>query len=231
MGNSNEILAIQNIYCEPLGILKDYLVSDGFGITEILAGKEKIPENIEKFDAIFILGGPMSANDNIDCLIKQRQLVVNSLKLDIPILGICLGSQIIASSCGGNVFHGSKKEIGWDTVDITDEGKNTLFKNISSSSIPVFQWHADTFTLPSDVKVLSISDRYIQAFKFKNAVGIQFHLEVTKRMILSWIKEYVYEFDNEHENKFEITYDMENKIKDLHIYSRIVYDNFVSLIK
>ena len=231
MGNSNEILAIQNIHCEPLGVLKDYLLSDGFGITEILAGKEKIPGNIEKFDAIFILGGPMSVNDYADSLIKQKQLVINSLKMDIPLFGVCLGSQIIAASCGGNVFQGSKKEIGWKTVDITDEGKNTLFKNISFNSIPVFQWHADTFSLPSDAKVLSISDRYIQAFKFKNAIGIQFHLEVTKRMIFSWIKEYVYEFNDGNENKFEITNDIENKIKDLHMYSKIVYDNFVSLIK
>ncbi|HEY6534278.1 MAG TPA: gamma-glutamyl-gamma-aminobutyrate hydrolase family protein [Candidatus Nitrosocosmicus sp.] len=128
MGNSNKILAIQNIYCEPLGVLKDYLLSDGFGITEILAGNEKMPENIEKFDAIFILGGPMSVNDYTDSLIKQKQLVINSLKMDIPLFGVCLGSQIIAASCGGNVFQGSKKEIGWKTVDITDEGKILYLK-------------------------------------------------------------------------------------------------------
>ena len=231
MGNSNEILAIQNIYCEPLGVLKDYLLSDGFGITEILSEKEKISEDIEKFDAIFILGGPMSVNDYTDSLIKQKQLVINSLKMDILIFGIYLGSQIIADSCGGNVFQGSKKEIGWKTVDITDEGKNTLFKNISFNSIPVFQWHTDTFSLPLDAKVLSVSDLYIQAFKFKNAIGIQFHLEVTKRMIFSWIKEYVYEFNDRNENKFKITNDIENKTKDLHMYSKIVYDNFISLVK
>ncbi len=231
MGNSNEILAIQNIHCEPLGIYKEYLLSDGFSINEILAGKDKIPEDIEKFDAIFILGGPMSANDNVDCILKQKQLVVNSLKLNIPLFGICLGSQIIASSCGGNVFPGPEKEIGWESVYITEDGKSSIFKNISSNSIPVFQWHADTFTLPLDAKVLAISDQYIQAFKFKNAIGLQFHMEVTKRMILSWIREYDYEFENENENKTEITFDIENKIKDLNVYSKIVYNNFISTIK
>ena len=108
---------------------------------------------------------------------------------------------------------------------------NSLFKNISSNYIPVFQWHADTFTLPSDAKVLSISDRYIQAFKFKNAIGLQFHIEVTKPMILSWLEKYDYEFEKENGYKVKISSDIENKVKELHVYSKIVYNNFISSIK
>ena len=109
LGKSNEILAIQNIACETLGNLKEFLLSDGYGITEILASKQNIPENIDNFDAIFILGGPMSVNDKFEYLMKEKQLIINSIELGIPVLGICLGSQILANSCGGKVQKGTKK--------------------------------------------------------------------------------------------------------------------------
>ena len=95
LGKSNEILAVQNIPCETLGTLKEFLQSDGYRISEILASKDAIPKNIENFDAIFLLGGPMSVNDNFEYIKKEKQLVVDSINLGIPILGICLGSQII----------------------------------------------------------------------------------------------------------------------------------------
>ncbi len=162
LGESNKVLVVQNIPCEKLGILKEFLQSDGYRISEILASKDVIPKNIENFDAIFLLGGPMSVNDNFEYIQKEKQLVVDSINLGIPILGICLGSQIIASSCGGKVYNGSKKEIGWGLVDITEDGKNSLFKNITERKIQVFQWHGDTFELPKNVNILSYS-QYVLA--------------------------------------------------------------------
>jgi GMP synthase (glutamine-hydrolysing) len=231
LGRSNETLVIQNIACETLGNLKEFLLSDGYGITEILASKQKIPENIDNFDAIFILGGPMSVNDKFEYLMKEKQLIINSIKLEIPVLGICLGSQIIANSCGGKVQKGPKKEIGWGFVDITDNGKNSLFKNIVDKTIPVFQWHGDTFILPKNATVLSISSLYIQAFEYKTAFGIQFHLEVTEQMILDWLQEYQKEIKDENIDKQELVFEMEKKVNELNRYSKIVYKNFISLIK
>jgi GMP synthase (glutamine-hydrolysing) len=229
LGKSNEILAMQNIACETLGSLKEFLLLNGYRITEILVSEQKIPENIADFDAIFILGGPMSVNDNFEYLKKEKQLIINSIKLGIPIFGICLGSQIIANTCGGKVYKGSKKEIGWGFVDITHEGKNSIFKNIAVNTIPVFQWHGDTFELPRGANVLSLSNLYIQAFKYKTAIGIQFHLEVTKQMILDWIKEYHEEILNECINKRELVFEIENKVEELHKYSKLVFKNIISL--
>lgn len=230
LGNSNEILSIKNISCETLGTFGKLLLSDGYRIKEILATEQTIPENIGNFDAIFILGGPKSANDSFEYLLKEKQLIVNSLKLGIPVLGICLGSQLIAESCGGKVYPGVKKEIGWNFVDITDAGKNSLFKGIPDGRIRVFQWHGDTFALPENSDVLSSSSLYLQAFRHKTAYGIQFHLEVTPEMIFNWIREYREELINENINKQDLVFDIEKKATDLHKRSKTVYRNFISLI-
>lgn len=230
LGNSNEILSIKNISCETLGSFEKLLLSDGYRIKEVLATKQTIPESIDNFDAVFILGGPMSANDRFEYLLKEKQLIVNSLRLGIPVLGICLGSQLVAESCGGKVYPGAKKEIGWNFVDITDAGKKSLFKDIPDKKIQVFQWHGDTFDLPGNSDVLSISSLYLQAFRHKTAYGIQFHLEVTTDMIFSWIREYRDEILNENIDKQELVFDIEKKSADLSKRSKTVYRNFISLI-
>ena len=230
LGNSNEILSIKNISCETLGSFESLLLSDGYRIKEVLATKQTIPENIGNFDAVFILGGPMSANDRFEYLLKEKHLIVNSIGLGIPVLGICLGSQLIAESCGGKVYPGAKKEIGWNFVDITEAGKKSLFKDIPDSKIQVFQWHGDTFALPENSDVLSSSGLYLQAFKHKTAYGIQFHLEVTPEMIFNWMREYREEILNENIDKQELVFDIEKKATDLHNRSETVYKNFISLI-
>lgn len=231
MGDTNQILCIKNISIETLGTFKDFFLSDGYSIKEILANKKVIlSEKISDYDAIFILGGPMSVNDNLEYIHEEINLIQAAIELDIPMMGICLGSQLIASSCGGEVYRGLKKEIGWGKVQLVNKGQNSLFKNVNSDSMEVFQWHGDTFSLPSDADILSESDLYIQAFRFKKAFGVQFHLEVTKSMINTWIHAYRKELDNEKINKEEIFRNVDANISKLQNVSKIVYENFESII-
>lgn len=229
--NSNEILSIQNIECESLGNLKNYFLEGGFKVYEVLATRQKIPDRIDNYDAVILLGGPMSANDSYEYLKKEKQIVIESIKLKIPVLGICLGSQIIADSVGAKVYRGSKKEIGWGSVEITDIGKTSLFKGISEKEIQVFHWHGDTFDLPNEAKTLSFSNLYTQAFEYKTAIGLQFHLEVTEQMILEWIQIYQKELFSEKIDKNDILFDIDSKVKDLDRYSKIVYNNFIAKLK
>jgi GMP synthase-like glutamine amidotransferase len=229
--NTNEILSIQKIECESLGNLKNFFLEDGFKVYEVHATKQKIPDSIDGFDAVILLGGPMSANDNHEYLKKEKQIVIESLKLEVPLLGICLGSQIIADSVGAKVYRGSKKEIGWGPVEITDIGRTSLFKGIAEEKIQVFHWHGDTFDLPNEARTLSFSNLYTQAFEYKTAIGLQFHLEVTKQMILEWIQAYKEELYSEKIDKNDILFDIDSKVRDLNRYSKIVYNNFISNLK
>jgi len=173
----------------------------------------------------------MSVNDNLDYLLEEKKLIHSSFDLGIPIFGICLGSQLIASSCGGNVYPGPKKEIGWGEVRITSKGQSSIFDSIRGNEIRVFHWHGDTFTLPNEAEILSESDLYIQAFRFKNAIGIQFHLEVTKNMIQNWIRKYHKELKNENLSSDGLVKDIDRNVSEVQKLSKIVYTNFKSMIE
>ncbi|MDQ4074529.1 MAG: type 1 glutamine amidotransferase [Thermoproteota archaeon] len=231
MGKSNRILAIKNISIETLGNFKPLFHNDGYVVDEVLAPEQPIPANALDSDAIFILGGPMSANDNHEYLIKEKQLIKQALDNEVLIVGICLGSQLIAETCGGRVYPGPKKEIGWGFVDLTKSGKKDLFKNIGNDGVDVFHWHGDTFDLPVQAEVMARSDLYKQAFKYKTAYGMQFHLEVTENMIFNWIKYYKKELILEKISEDEILFDIKKRVLSLANLSKSVYQNFISVIR
>jgi len=230
MGRNNNVLAINNIHIETLGILKNFFRKDGYIVEEVNAFCQQIPENIGKYDAIFILGGPISANDDFDYLKEEKKLIKKTMEFDIPLMGICLGSQLIASALGGSVYEGNKKEIGWYNVKIKEEGKNNLFSSFSENEIEVFQWHGETFTLPPNTEILCTSDFYTQAFKINTAFGIQFHFEVTKDMILHWIREYAKELAMEKISQELILSQTNLKIKRLTLTAETIYKNFISFM-
>lgn len=198
MGRNNQILCLKNFDIETLGSYEEFLHEDGYRIVDLMAKKTTIQNlQIDQYDAIFIMGGPMSVNDNYDYLEQEQRIISTANKKQIPLMGVCLGSQLIASSCGGSVFKGEKKEIGWGDIVVTKKGTESLFANFHENNIKVFHWHGDTFTLPDEADILATSAAYIQAFKYKTSFGIQFHLEINQEMIRKWVVSYQKELDDE----------------------------------
>jgi GMP synthase (glutamine-hydrolysing) len=228
---NNKILSIQNIGFETLGTLGELIRSDGYQVENIEAQKETVPNNAERYAAIIILGGPMSVYDNVGYLKREQELIRSALKLEIPVLGICLGSQLIAQAIGGNVYKGGKTEIGWSNVMLNQAGYKDLFKGINTKNITVFQWHGDTYDLPPKATIMASSKLYPQAFRFGSAIGIQFHMEVNREMIQRWAEEYSQELKRERIELTELLNHKDHEIKQLFERCKVVYSNFSTMIK
>ena len=146
--------------------------------------KEKLPANDHSL--LVVLGAPESANDNLDYLRDEMELIRQFVKKQKPVIGICLGSQLIAKSFGAQVFRGARKEIGF-YHDLHIENTSKLFSGFQNP-FTVFHWHGDTFDLPQNaVRLVSSKDYENQAFLLGTAVGVQFHIEVTNEMINLWL--------------------------------------------
>ena len=224
------ILSIQNTEIETLGNFKELFESDGYRIETINVKKDKIPQEPDKYAGIVILGGYMSAYETLPYLNEEQDLIRNANHLQVPLLGICLGSQLIARALGGKVYKGKQKEIGWFDVVINNEGKNDIFKGIANENIKVFQWHGDIFKLPNSAILLASSNLYPQAFRLGKSIGILFHLEVTSQMIHNWIQNYGHEM-NEVGISTDVILDGRNsEFESLANSCKVVYANFSKMI-
>jgi len=222
----SDVLLVQNTKSEGSGYLDDLLKNDGFEITLVNAQHEQLPK--KDFSLVVILGAPESANDDLPYLQAEQQLVKNCVEKNIPVLGICLGSQLIAKTFGAKVYSGSQKEIGfYNDLKIYD---NSKFFSGSKNPFTVFHWHNDTFDLPEGAVRLASSEHYLnQAFQYKSAVGLQFHLEVNEEMINLWL-------DNAEEKHQKIPYidpqkirsDINENISTVKSNMKNFYNNFKS---
>ena len=222
----SNVLVLQNSKIEGPGVLGTLLESDGFSLKTIYTKQEKIPEN--DFSLLLVLGANDSVNDPLPYLVEEQKLIKKSVEKEIPVLGICLGSQLIAKTFGGSVFPGTKKEIGFYD-DIKIDNSSELFSNIKQP-MTVFHWHGDTFTLPENAVRLAHSEDYEnQAFQIKTAVGLQFHLEVDKSIVNLWLdkaKDYLEKIPYIHPEK--IRKESDEKISIVENNMNIFYKNFKS---
>ena len=180
----SEVLVIRNTSIEGPGYLGELLNNDGFVIHSVNAKHEKLPD--KNYSFVVILGAPESANDDLPYLQAEQKLIKKTVDADIPVLGICLGSQLIAKTFGGKVYRGPKKEIGF-YHDLRIDNNSKLFSGFTNP-FTVFHWHGDTFDLHEQAVRLVHSENYPnQAFQINSAVGLQFHLEVNAEMVNLWL--------------------------------------------
>ncbi len=222
----SNVLFVQNTRIEGPGYLGDLLKEDGFDIHSVNAKHEKLPE--KEYSLVVILGAPESANDELPYLQEEQRLIKKSVEKNTPLLGICLGSQLIAKTFGGKVYGGAKKEIGF-YKDLVPEANSSLFSGFDNP-FTVFHWHGDTFDLPEGALRLVRSKNYEnQAFQFQSAVGLQFHLEVNEEMVNLWLDKTEEKLQNiPYINPEKIRLDIDENISIVKTNMKNFYNNFKS---
>ena len=224
----SEVLVIQNTEIEGIGVLGDLIKKDGFVIKTIHAKIQDIPNS--KPDIIIILGSPASANDDLPYLKKELKVIRDAVKKDIPVLGICLGSQLIAKAFGAPVYKGTKTEIGfYNDIEFDNITQSKIFNKFKSPAL-VFHWHGDTFDLPKNAIRLAHSKNYQnQAIKIGSAIGMQFHLEVDEATIKLWLEKSKRELQTiPYVDPLAIEKQISQKIDEVKSNLEIFYQNFKS---
>jgi len=222
----SDVLLVQNSKSEGSGYLGDLLKNDGFEITSVNAKHEQLPK--KDFALVVILGAPESANDELPYLQAEQQLIKNCVEKNIPVLGLCLGSQLIAKTFGAKVYRGSHKEIGFYN-DLKIENDTSFFSGFKNP-FTVFHWHGDTFDLPVGAIRLVSSEHYLnQAFQYKSAVGLQFHLEVNEEMVHLWLDDTEEELQKiPHIDPQKIRSDIDENISTVKSNMKNFFKNFKS---
>jgi GMP synthase-like glutamine amidotransferase len=174
---------LQHVPFEGLGSIELWLKSAGYSIscTKLFESVDLPDQDI--IDLLIVMGGPMSVNDEdvYPWLVAEKEFIRKAIDLGKPVLGICLGAQLIANAMGAKVYKSSKTEIGWFPVNAVSNRSDSLFSFPESSQ--VFHWHGETYDLPTGATLLASSAGCVnQAFQLGDSViGLQFHLETTAR--------------------------------------------------
>lgn len=178
---------------EPLGSLDRLFRDAGFRIRYVNFHRQPETQlSLDRYHGLIVLGGPMSADDfeRHPHLEFEQDAIRASVQSGIPVLGICLGAQLIAASLGGRTQRNCATEIGWGEVMPTQLGKQDPLLRHLHDAEKIFQWHTDTFSLPPNAVHLARSAACEhQAFRIGDTVyGLQFHLEADQPLIARWLR-------------------------------------------
>lgn len=146
-----------------------------------------VPQDAAQFSGLVFMGGPMSVNDDLPWIPQTLALIRDAVAKDIPVLGHCLGGQLMAKALGGTVGRNPIKEIGWGEVRVLDNPVAQRWFDGVPAKFQSFHWHGETFTIPAGAtRILESIYCPSQAFALGKHLGMQCHVEMTEEMIQSW---------------------------------------------
>ncbi len=200
--NDPQVLVLQHAHSEGLGTIEGALRDAGHSFKYLRTFEgEVVPKNANDLSGLVIMGGPMGVYEHAKYpfLKDEMKLIENFLKEGKPILGVCLGSQLLASALGAEVKKGPRKEIGWYQIHLSASAEDDRLWKGQPSSFTAYHWHGDIFDLPTDAVPLASSElTALQAFRYgKNVYGFLFHMEVTREQIEAMLQEFSDEIQQE----------------------------------
>ena len=237
------IIVLQHIKIEDPGYIKDLMLADKFKLTTIeLDEGESIPKDLNQFDGMFCMGGPMDTymEDQYPWLIEEKKRIKEFVvDLKKPYLGFCLGCQLLGEVIGGKVVKSNPAEIGIMDINLSDNKKDDKLFSEFPDKIKSLQWHSyevQGIENNKDVTLLGSSPvTKFQIFKYQNhAYGIQFHIEIKDTTVNEWgcVPEYKKALEDQLGSNALKKFDDAAKMnmKDMNNYSTILYNNFKKIL-
>jgi len=194
---------------------------------------EPVPADARAFSGLAFMGGPMSVNDDLPWIAPVLGLIRAGVNADVPVLGHCLGGQLMSKALGGSVGRNPLKEIGWGDVAVVDTPAGRLWFGQAPLSFVSFHWHGETFTVPPGAeRVLSNAYCENQAFALGPHLGMQCHIEMTREMVDVWCETGAGEISRSTSPAVQpvaaIKADLEQRLFALHRIADGVYDRWVT---
>jgi GMP synthase (glutamine-hydrolysing) len=187
------VLSVTHGPSVPGGVFEEAVADAGHVLERWQVPDGGSPEAATDFDAVLVFGGSQhpDQDDRFAWLRHEESFLQDVLEAGVPVLGVCLGAQMLARAAGASVGPAREAEIGWHDVSLTPPGAADPVLGVLPPRSTVFQWHHYTFALPPGATALAQSDVCLQAFglRVRPAWGIQFHAEVTAEMLSAWIEE------------------------------------------
>jgi GMP synthase-like glutamine amidotransferase len=184
-------VAIQHVPYEDPGLIAEAASRRGLELRPCHPYRGEALPPWEEIDGLVVMGGPMGVSDTSEHphLTHETELIAAMVHAGRPVLGVCLGAQMLAHSLGAKVYRGEQAEIGFGTVSLTQAGcEDPVLGSLGADTLPVVHWHQDTFELPADASLLARSSLFPhQAFRLDEcAYGLQFHVEVNRALADAW---------------------------------------------
>jgi GMP synthase (glutamine-hydrolysing) len=190
-----KILVLQHHPAENLGAIADALEEAALAwqYVRVFDG-HPIPKDVKGLGGLIVMGGAQTVYqlDRYPYLRDEMALIESALKADKPILGVCLGSQLLAAALGAQVRRGEQREIGWYPVRLNDDAKDDRLMRGLPAEFAAPHWHSDVFDLPTNAIALASSDKTpVQAYRYgTKAYGLLFHAEMTREILTALVSEF-----------------------------------------
>lgn len=228
-------LALQHVAPETPGAISDALRAHGIEIDTVRIDLgQPVPATIGEADALIVMGGPMGVYeaDRHPHLGRELALIESALRAERPILGVCLGSQLLAAALGAGVAPGPRKEIGWFPVTLEESAAaDPLWRGIDHEFM-AFHWHGDRFELPAGAASLARSERTpIQAYRYgTHTYGFLFHMEITREIVAGMVESFADEIAAEKIAAIDILEETERRLGRLAETGRAVFSRFAERV-
>lgn len=232
-----KILVVRHSQLSPCGIMGEGIIDQGgYYVTIMPSEGDSLPESIDSFDGIIILGGPQNAeqDDQFPHFIPLLKMMRSFDDAGKPVLGICLGAQLLARAWGSRIYKLERLENGFHRIQKTEATQHDPLFAMTPENPWLMEWHSDSFDLPPDATLLMTgSECRNQAFKIGDcSYGLQFHPEATVDVIRDWVLNYKNLLAKHHPNFHKhIEFQIDRYMKSSFEYCRLIGKRWLSLVE